>query len=213
MKITGLRASKRGNRIQVYIDDKYAVSVDSDVLLSFDLYNGKEISGEAVKNIKTCQAERDIYQKSLKMIARRRRSEFEIRQYIKRTKGGKNVDQDAIIDKLKKGKFIDDTEFATWWVRNRIEFKPRGKYRLRLELFKKGIDKEVIRTVLETEYPKPEKVVEIAKQLAEKKIRTMGVGIDDMKQKRKLWSYLQRRGFSSEIIKKVVNMYLNSSDN
>ena len=56
---------------------------------------------------------------------------------------------DSIINKLKEQKFLNDFEFAKWWIESRAKFKPRALKIIKLELRQKGIDKELIEQVLE----------------------------------------------------------------
>jgi regulatory protein len=84
------------------------------------------------------------------------------------------------------------------WGRSRVEGKKFGKQRVRQELFTKGIASHIIETTLETLYDShPER--DLAQACANKKLASLH-GLDPEKKMRRLVQYLQRRGFSADII-------------
>jgi regulatory protein len=93
----------------------------------------------------------------------------------------------AAIPKLVELGLIDDQKFAHWWVEQRCRLNPRGNLALRIELKQKGIDQEIIESVL---LPK-EQEIKLAKKLLAKKRPA-----DKAAAQRLLLS----RGFSPEIV-------------
>jgi regulatory protein len=95
---------------------------------------------------------------------------------------------------------INDEEFARWWIKQRIEFRPKGKKALYSELVKKGIDREIIETALsEIELDEIGLASEILKKKAYKWERLKGFD-----KKKKMSDFLARRGFMWETIKKAI---------
>ncbi len=91
-----------------------------------------------------------------------------------------------VVDPPEK-KYIDDADFAERWVANRRLLKPISKLKLRQELLKKRVPKEIIdQTLNQDETDEKEVLVE----LIEKK-RKISRYQDD----RKLMEYLARQGF------------------
>lgn len=131
----------------------------------------------------------------------RTRSEKEITRRLKE----KKFDEQAIketIEFLKERKFIDDRAFAKAWIESRVK-KPLGLRRLRQELMMKGIDKKIIDAELEAakeDYNEPEIVKKIARERF-KKLK----GVQAQKAKPRLYAYLLRRGYSSEIVIDALN--------
>lgn len=119
------------------------------------------------------------------MLSYRNRSEREIRQRLNRLSDDR-VLIDQVIDLLHQDKLIDDLEFARWWVRQRIEFRPRGNRAIFAELMQKGIDKSIIDQVLMSR----EAETELAQKLLAKK------KLDKTRAQRLLLS----RGFSPDIV-------------
>ena len=149
--------------------------------------------------------------KAINYLSFRPRSEKEIREYLL----GKNKPQkktfappsfeiiDAVVLKLKELRFLNDREFAASWVRSRIEYKPKSKSIIKMELRQKGISAELIEEVLQSRIGKKDDIT-IARGLLEKRRKRY----EDMKiQERyqKAGGFLARKGFSFEVIKSVID--------
>lgn len=154
--------------------------------------------------------EEKLYQKCLHFLSYRPRSEKEIRNFLKKKTSSliktkpilvKNL-FDSIIFKLKNKNLINDRQFVSWWIEQRLTFRPKGKKLLRLELEQKGIDSEIINQAISL--IDDSQLLILAKKLAIKKIK-LELGISKQKQKGKLFSYLARRGFNFDLIKIVVD--------
>src|SRR3989344_6757140 len=94
------------------------------------------------------------YNLSLRFLSYRPRSEKEIIDYLKKksssvkTSEGQEKLIESIIKKLKEYKFIDDVEFAKFWIEQRTKFKHKPIRVIEYELKQKGINKEIIDDVL-----------------------------------------------------------------
>lgn len=133
----------------------------------------------------------------LRLLSYRQYSRYEIEQKLKKKDYEKSVCEQSIND-LENVGLIDDDEFADMWVRSRMRHRPRGKYLLKLELKKKGVADHIINRVL-TEYDKKYDEEEIANRLAQKRMKRYK-NIETLKAKRRIFSYLKRRGFRYEAI-------------
>jgi regulatory protein len=56
---------------------------------------------------------------------------------------------ESVVDRLVGMGYLDDEEFARAWVESRDRAKPRGEQALRLELARKGIDRQTVDAVLD----------------------------------------------------------------
>ena len=97
---------------------------------------------------------------------------------------------------------VDDDKFAKWWVEQRLAFRPKGKKALIMELRQKGIEKEIIEKVLNDSPINEEK---IAKELLTKNTYKWR-RLEKRKSLEKMGQFLLRKGFSWEIVKKVVRI-------
>ncbi|MBT3511223.1 MAG: regulatory protein RecX [Nitrospina sp.] len=134
---------------------------------------------------------------ALKHLSYRDRSKRELIQYLEKKEHAPSVIQKTI-QYLVSLNYINDQRFAMEWGRSRIENKKFGKERVRQELFTKGIASNIIEIALDTLYDaNPEK--DLALACASKKLASLH-GLEPEKKTRRLAHYLQRRGFSADII-------------
>lgn len=156
---------------------------------------------------------------SYRFLSFRPRSEKEVREYLEKKikneksnlKNNKDV-IDSIINKLKEQKFLDDFEFAKWWIEQRSKIKPKALKFIIFELKQKGISKELIEQVLEDGNFVIESDFDKAKKLAEKRIERYK-NEDKQKKYEKMVRFLASKGFNYDTIKKVIDQILNKRYN
>ena len=108
----------------------------------------------------------------------------------------------GLVDDFKRRGLLDDIKFAKAWVTDRARLKPMGRLRIRMELEAKGIDRECIERVFDETAPEADEY-EIAKTLAQRRTRHSG-RLDRLTLQRRLLGFLKRRGFSYDVVNKVV---------
>ena len=141
-----------------------------------------------------------LWNKVLRHVARRERSEKEVREYIQKIITNYKLritnGQEEIIQKLKQQDFLNEERFVKAYIHDSIELQNKGKHRIKFELEKRGIDENIIDKYLSKieEGDELEKALEFAKRRYEfmKKLPVLT-------QKRRLYGLLVRRGFSPEI--------------
>ena len=140
---------------------------------------------------------------ALQYLSYRDRSKWELSQYLGKKEHPLPVIQKTL-DYLTELNYVDDQRFALQWGQYKINKNKIGKNRLYMELLGKGVKKETIEGILNTLYEKnPE--MELAVQCARKKWITLK-SFEEKKKKRLLVQYLQRKGFSSNIIYQSVKI-------
>ncbi len=122
----------------------------------------------------------------------RPRSVFEIEKKLKEKKISEEEIQKTV-GVLKKNQLLDDEKFAKMWVRDRNLLKPEGSYLLKMELKKLGIAENTIEDALVGQDEE-----ELARQALKSKSRLQNADFQ------KKASFLQRRGFSTSVIYKVL---------
>lgn len=146
------------------------------------------------------------YNLSLRYLSYRPRSEKEIKDYLQeKQKRKKDLTEELIsriIKKLKSYKFIDDRQFTKSWVEQRITYKNKPIRVIRFELKQKGISEELINEFLQDRDIK-ESDLKSAKRLADKR-KDFYRNLDEKKRDEKVMSYLLRKGFNYDIVKKAV---------
>ena len=135
-------------------------------------------------------------------LSHRDRSARETADHLKK-KGLKDAVVQETLQHLKEAKFLDDRRFAEHWARTRAENRQYGKYRLRQELAGKGLPQELINETLDTLF-ETVKEIDLARTVVEKKLPSMQ-DLPADKRKNRLIGLLQRKGFSLDIVYKVLD--------
>lgn len=151
-----------------------------------------------------------FYNKTLKFLSFRPRSEKEIRDYLNRKKAESSLIE-AIIKALKDQNFLNDLEFAKWWIEQRTKFKQRALWVVKRELKQKGVSDETIENQISNINPdqigikdQKENDLELAKKIVESKIDKYK-RLSKQEIFKKLGGVLARRGFNYDIIKKSID--------
>jgi len=191
MKITAIKQQvKRSDRYSIYIDEKYVCSFSENELLRLGLRIGLELSSDDLTNLKDNSARDKAYYRSLDLLSRRLRSEWEMRDYLKRKEYTQEI-IDSVLERLQERGYINDRVFAERWIENRHLLKPSSKRRLRQELQQKHIATSVIDEVLSADEADER---EVLRQLIERKRHRYP-------DKLKFMQYLARQGYRYDDIK------------
>jgi regulatory protein len=113
-----------------------------------------------------------------------------------------------VLDRLADVGLVDDVDFAEQWVHSRRVNAGKGKRALAAELHTKGVDNDVITSVLSDINPDAER--DRAEELVRKKLRRENLSDQaaDARVTRRLVAMLARRGFSQGMAYDVVSVEL-----
>ncbi len=195
-KITAIKEQvKRTDRYSIYVDSKYRFSLSEAEVARLGIFQDQELTEQELEKLKTDAVQDKALDRSLRYIAIRARSQFEITDYLKR----KGYDREivlTIVSKLNELNLIDDEAFARQWVEWRQMGRPRSRRQLQTELFKKRVDRQVIEDVLAEVEPETE--LQQLKDLIERKSR-----LSQYQDRQKLMAYLARQGYPYDLIKRA----------
>ena len=135
-------------------------------------------------------------------LSHRDRSTRETADHLKK-KGFEEAVVQETLRYFQEANYLDDRRFAEHWARTRAENKQFGKYRLRQELIGKGLPQDLIAETLGTLF-ETVKEIDLARAVVEKKLPSMQ-DLNPDKKKSRLIGLLQRKGFSSDVIYKVLD--------
>ena len=153
----------------------------------------------------------DTYDRALNMLAARGRASADLRRILIRK--GEPVDRVAIaIERLERAGFVDDASFARQFTRSKAVGAGLSRRRVQQELAKRGVARDVSDEAIETVFVE-EGVDEEAsiERVARKKLRSLS-SVDDATRKRRLYSFLARRGYDSDAIGRVLRILLESRE-
>ena len=202
-QITSLQFQKHTDeRVNVYLDGKYALALPA--LEAAQLKVGQILTDADLDRLRQLDTASKAYDRAVQYLAVRPRSTAEVRRRLQEAE----IDEEAIevaIARLTEQGYLNDAEFARYWVENRQRFKPKGEQALRQELRRAGVDSEAIDETLsdldtsEAAYaaamPKAERLRALAEQ-------------DPSAFKQKLGNFLLRRGFSYDVVREVTKRVL-----
>ena len=195
MQITAIKQQvKRTDRYSIYVDGKYAFSLSESGLISGGLASGQELDAAELKRLKKAAGLDKAYYNSLRYVAMRPRSEWEMQMYLKR----KDADQataDEVIRRLRDLNMLSDLDFARSWIANRRLLKSTSKRRLRLELMQKHVPNDLIDEALDEDATDERQAL---RELVEKKRRRYPDRLKFMR-------YLASQGFNYDDIKSVID--------
>ncbi|MBI1730320.1 regulatory protein RecX [Candidatus Acetothermia bacterium] len=146
-------------------------------------------------------------QRLLYLLSRKPHSIYETRRKL-RIAGFSATTIDEIIHEATEMGWLDDQAYAKLWVHDRLSHKPKGKALLKKELREKGVAETQIETVLnDAAIDEPALIGQlVTEQMARHQ------NDDPANRKRKLYGYLQRRGFSPDAIRRAMENLGDAND-
>jgi regulatory protein len=190
---------RRQDRVNVFIDGEFSFAVRSELAATSGLRAGARLTIADRDRILSEDERAKAYEAALGLLARRPRSEREVRDRL-RTKQYPPDIIDAVIERLLDRGYLNDADFARFWVENRTAYRPRGSRGLAQELASRGVDRALVdRAIEDVCVDEPALAIEAAR----KKIGSMS-GLEPDVRRRRLIGFLQRRGFSWDAIKRAL---------
>ena len=161
-----------------------------------------QVSGEAeARSRSKCMA------RALRLLTMRARTEEELKDRLLRLGFADSVVA-SVLARLKELGYLNDMQFARDWALERIELKGYGRALIRFELIKKGIKPSLVDEVLEEVFSTVDEF-ELARHVATGRSKAYR-GLDPETARRRLISYLARRGFEFPTIEKVTDEIFSS---
>ena len=138
---------------------------------------------------------------ALGLLKFRPRSESEFQQRLTQ-KGFGQATVEALVDEFKRKGFLNDEKFAKFIATSRMLSKPVARRALLAELKAKGVASHLATQAVEKATSGTEEL-EVVRQLALTRAAHLK-GLEPSVAQRRLFGFLSRRGFSSDVVVKVV---------
>lgn len=203
--ITAIRFQKRDkDRVNLFLDGAYAFPLPA--VVAADLRIGQRLSEREIGTLKEADLHSRGYNRALRFLAVRPRSQAEVRRNLEafRPREGRRLSEaqiESIIARLHEQEFLDDRAFARFWVEQRNRFRPVAPRALRYEMRLKGVDDSVAEEIID-EMSDAASACEAA---ARSRLYRWREETDPMQFRRKMASFLQRRGFGWDVAGEVVD--------
>jgi len=200
---------KKPSRHNIFLDGQFAFGIEAESLIKRKLKVSQNLTQEEIKEILKEDKLGNLVNKSLNFLSYRPRSQREVEDYLAKkialaeeikfnqAKASSLISE--VIAKLKRYKYINDYDFAKWWLESRLKSNPKGPKFIEMELRKKYIDKEIIEKVLKNFSNQKS----VALKSLEKKLPRFNK-LPTIEFKKKIYAHLLSRGFESEIIQETI---------
>lgn len=200
--ITGLSRQKRNNDYyNIFIDEKFAFSVHGELILLHGLKEGEKIDPFEIGKIIEEDNKKRAFNHSLYYLSFRRRTQSEIEKYLEDKEYGQEIIKEAV-SKLKDYKIIDDQEYVRSFISDKMTGNPIGRKKIIFDLERKGISQELLSNI-DQWYPEDEEYNQAERLFTKYKKKYSKSPARERKQK--IYMAGQRRGFSWEILRKVID--------
>lgn len=141
--------------------------------------------------------------RAVKLLAAKPRSVRELRDRLLEKLWTNEEIVDAVIDKLKDYKYLDDEQFARDAAVSKLRQKPQGKRRLQQSMSQKKLDKETVEKAIADAFEKiPES--ELIDLAIAKRLRLKGKP-ETREDLKKFYDHLLRQGFGYDLIREKMS--------
>ena len=202
--VTRLLAQKKNpNRVSVFIDEAFAFGVHVDLVVEFELHKGLALDVETQQQMVVADRIRAAREVALVYLGYRARTAHEVQQKLVQSGFEAAVAEDTVV-RLHELGYLDDEAYARNYVEARFRNRGYGPGRLRRDLRRRGVAAGLIDTVLD-EMMVQEDLLAAARGHAEKRWPRLAAEADPYKRRKKLSDYLVRRGFSFDVVRRVID--------
>ena len=189
----------RYGKVRVVFNSESNVDILAESILEYKITEGLSISNTKWHEICKASRNRMAIREALKFLSKKRRTTNELEQWLQKSFS----DNETLhaTERMQELKYLND---ESWAIDYQKSYRARGKSKKYLanELKKKNIHSEIQEKALNIHNDEVE-----ALWLAYKKVRTFD-NLPFEKQKTKLYSYLQRRGFNNELITSIARQLI-----
>lgn len=196
MRITALERKPGGQRIKLRLDGQAAVALSVEVCLRFGLRVGDELTNAILDELHAAEARHRALASALRLLSYRPRSEAELRGRLAQKAISAAVIEETI-GRVRGAGLLNDEEFARSWVDGRDRTSPRSRRLMTSELRANGVDARL------AEQSVAGADDEDAAYRAARRARSLQP-LPYLEFRRRLGSFLLRRGFEYEVINRVV---------
>ena len=186
---------KKG-RYRVLLEDGTSWILYKGEVWAYRLEPGVEVPEALAEEIRTEVIGKRAKKRAMHLLEQMDRTEYGLREKLRQGEYQEEAIEDAVAY-VKSYHYLDDERYARNYI---LSYQnTRSRQRIQQDLLRKGIDKRLIEQVLEEAYEGEE--LQMIRQLLQKKHYDTGT---DMKEKRRIYAFLLRRGFKSGDILQVM---------
>ncbi len=214
MVITGITSQLKKDKFNIFVDGKYLFSISKEDAVKEKLKVGLELDVSKYQRLKFLGIVSDLFVRSVNFLSFRPRSEKEVLDKLSEvlykndeiSNDEKGIAKKTVIEKLKSLRFVNDEEFAKWFITaRRNQGRPKGSFVIKRELIQKGVSKDLVESLLSE--PSEKKDSDLAFVAAEKKVKSFR-NLEKKVFKERLIRYLLGLGYEWDVVSGVVDTFV-----
>lgn len=206
MTVTGIEELNK-SRVRVFLDNEFAFVLYKGELRLYGIKEGQELADEEYTEIMEQVLPKRVKLRSMNLLKSRTYTERQLRDKLRQGEYTECLIEEAV-EYVKSYGYIDDRRYAEDF----ITYNTGNKSRKRMEqdLLQKGIDRNLIREVMEKMREEGEEADEVA--MAAGLLRKKNYDPDNATnaEKQKLSAFLYRKGFETETIRRALSLDITS---
>ncbi len=210
MTIARIEVQKKNKtRYSLFSEDKFIIGVSDATLAKLDLRKGVILTSALYQNILKQESYWKAREYLIGLLSRRDHASFELQQKASKKDFAPEIIQ-HIIEELEQKGYINNRAFALKYVHDKFEFNKWGSNKIRAELLRKKIPKADIEHAI-NKYFNTEKIGDTLRALTLKKKAHL-LRTSPEKRRKKLFDFLMRKGYDSNIILKEIDTLIKFID-
>lgn len=201
---------KNKERYSVFVDGEFLIGVATTTLLDHNLKKGIEITRPLFRKLQQAEGRQAVKSYMLKILSRRDHARRELFNKARRKDHPPDVIND-VLDELEAKDFINEADFAKAFARDKSNLNRWGPSKIKAHLAKKGIDKKVSEQAVNRlldDLDMEERLTALVKKRRRRFMREE----DAFKRKKKVFDYLQRKGYYPGSIYRHLDDLMNMLD-
>lgn len=205
MKVKSVNYNKRKGYFEVVFDEDSLLLMNYDVFEKYKISIGDSFSDDEIRNMVYYSDFERAKNRALSYISSRFKTKREVYLKLSDLDFSDEIISDVILY-LEEEKYLDDYLYSKLFIEDKINLNCYGKNKIRTLLLNKGISSKILNELLldiddDKEYVN-------ALNMGIKKLRVLQSEDDKVRKKTKLINYLAYRGFSFDVINRVVRELL-----
>lgn len=194
-------------RYRIYLDGQFAFILYKGELRQFHIKEGQELSSETYHHIMTQILPRRAKLRSMNLLQSKAYTRKQLEDKLKQGEYPQECIEEALAYVESYG-YIDDERYARDFIEYQIQNKSRN--RIEMDLMKKGISKEIVQKAFESlqELGVEQDEMELIVKLLKKK--KYNANTATMQEQQKMYGFLYRKGFHSDVISRALLLDITS---
>lgn len=202
MKVKKIEFDKKTEVFKVSFEDENELLVNYETFEKYKISLDSDFTLNEVLEMKYFSDIERAKLKAIKFVLGKFKTKMEVRKKLNKEFDNDIIDE--VLNFLEKNSYVDDRNYAIYFIEDKQKLNGYGKNKIKSLLIQKGISKQIIDEFIFDE----DNEFENALKMGIKKLNLLKNEENIFKKKQKIINYLAYRGFSFDIIQKVLGEIL-----